>query len=656
MKEQLEKIQHWHFVHNKKKVLERLRGAVDKMETVQDIIDGFLSGAEIARAGEGISGVLIALARGVIFVSNEKRDSTVKTIDAGDITAIDVERASSSVTLQIKSRGEVYSFRSFITAARARRFAEKVGVFEDQDAEAVSVGEDDPAAGGVARRYVEKDALPQFIEKITAAQKELARVMEKESRSDTVTSREEEIFSAARHIVNRIDECTGQIDDENLKENIIDDLIVLSSLAGVADGSLDEPELLLIALVLLPLSGGENDSWEKTGDDIRRASHFPHEKKKEILQYWDHASAMIKKRGLNERDELLPSLERIRVFDAAKGTLLFDTLSAAYTGYVQALMKADGSINDAERDRLKQINRLVAAAGEKPLPEVEKLPPEETLEEVMEKINELVGMENIKEEIQTFVNLVKIQKERRERGLPETPLSLHAVFYGPPGTGKTTIARLLGRVYRCLGLLKKGHLTETDRAGLVAGYVGQTATRTDEVVQKALDGVLFIDEAYALARGRGEQDFGQEAVDTILKRMEDHRDRLAVIVAGYPDEMKVFIESNPGLKSRFRRYYYFDHYEPDTLMAIFEIFSENVSFTVEEGAKAKLKEVLTAAYENRTRTFGNGRLVRNLFEKIVERQANRIAAITPLTEEILCTITADDVPEEIGNITYGFHK
>jgi SpoVK/Ycf46/Vps4 family AAA+-type ATPase len=204
---------------------------------------------------------------------------------------------------------------------------------------------------------------------------------------------------------------------------------------------------------------------------------------------------------------------------------------------------------------------------------------------------------------------------------------------------------MLGRVYRCLGLLKKGQLVETDRAGLVAGYVGQTAINVDNVVQKALDGVLFIDEAYALVPDDiGGRDFGQEAINTILKRMEDYRDRLVVIVAGYTDEMDRFIRSNPGLKSRFGRYFYFDHYTPEQLMRIFASFCASAKFTVRDGARAAMLALLTALHAKRDRAFGNGRLVRNIFERVVERQANRLAAVTPLTDELLCTIEEADIP------------
>ncbi|HOP62486.1 MAG TPA: AAA family ATPase [Spirochaetota bacterium] len=269
----------------------------------------------------------------------------------------------------------------------------------------------------------------------------------------------------------------------------------------------------------------------------------------------------------------------------------------------------------------------------------------ETIEEVMEAINKLVGMKKVKDEINSYINFIKIRKERETRGLPVTPLSLHAVFYGPPGTGKTTIARLVGRVYKALGLLAKGHLIETDRAGLVAGYVGQTAVKTDEMVTSAIDGVLFIDEAYSLIPETGGNDFGREAVDTILKRMEDLRNRFAVIVGGYPDEMERFINANPGLKSRFSRYFYFDHYNPDELMAIFNIFSGDVKFVLEDDAVKKTEELFRHFYDRRDRSFGNGRFARNVFEKIVQNQADRLSSLDELSDELLCGITSGDIPE-----------
>ncbi|MBW4652792.1 MAG: AAA family ATPase [Kaiparowitsia implicata GSE-PSE-MK54-09C] len=285
-----------------------------------------------------------------------------------------------------------------------------------------------------------------------------------------------------------------------------------------------------------------------------------------------------------------------------------------------------------------------AAAAEPPPPSDEDL--SHILAEALAELDELVGMENIKEEVRTLTNLLKVQKIRADRGLAKTQVSLHSVFCGPPGTGKTTVGRLISRIYKGLGFLKKGHLIETDRSGMVAGYIGQTAKRVDELVESALDGVLLIDEAYALVPRDGGRDFGQEAVDILLKRMEDHRDRLVVIVAGYTDEMTHFIDSNPGLKSRFNRYFYFNDYTPEELLGIFEILCKKSHFHLTSDAKSRLTHLFEELYMVRDRTFGNGRLVRNLFEKTIEKQANRLAVLSSLTDDILTTLEADDIPVE----------
>ncbi|OWY24793.1 hypothetical protein BVG80_04770 [Sphingobacteriales bacterium TSM_CSM] len=269
----------------------------------------------------------------------------------------------------------------------------------------------------------------------------------------------------------------------------------------------------------------------------------------------------------------------------------------------------------------------------------------ESFDDVIKELNELIGLKNIKEEIKTLINFLKVQKVREEKGLATQDRALHSVFMGPPGTGKTTIARLVGRIYKHLGILKRGHLVETDRAGLVAGYIGQTALKVDEVVKAALDGVLFIDEAYALSRdGEDKRDFGAEAIETLLKRMEDYRKQLVVIVAGYPDEMETFIKSNPGLQSRFNRYFFFNHYSPEELVAIFKQFAAKADFKLTEEAEEKLLFIFEKVCENRPKNFGNARAARNLFEQCIERQANRIVSIAPLTEEILINLTEEDIP------------
>ncbi len=266
-----------------------------------------------------------------------------------------------------------------------------------------------------------------------------------------------------------------------------------------------------------------------------------------------------------------------------------------------------------------------------------------SLKIALEQLNNLVGMQNVKDEINTLINFLNIQKLRKEKGLASISVTLHSVFCGPPGTGKTTVARLIGEIYKQLGVLSKGHVIETDRSGLVAGYIGQTAIKTDTVIESALDGVLFIDEAYALKPEEARDNFGQESIDTLLKRMEEHRDRLVVIVAGYSEEMSRFIDANPGLKSRFNKYFYFDDYNPSELLTIFEKICEQNHFKLTEKARKVLFNTLTDLYVNRDQKFGNGRLVRNIFEKTIERQANRLIKSSRVSKEMMMTIMPEDI-------------
>ena len=274
-------------------------------------------------------------------------------------------------------------------------------------------------------------------------------------------------------------------------------------------------------------------------------------------------------------------------------------------------------------------------------------PEKPDLDELMDELNELVGLEEVKKDIKNLMNLVKVRKLREENGLPVTPMSLHMVFLGNPGTGKTTIARLVSGLYAAIGVLSKGQLVEVDRSGLVAGYVGQTALKTQEVIRAALGGVLFIDEAYSLSSG-GENDFGREAIETILKAMEDHRNDLIVIVAGYTEPMERFLSSNPGLESRFNKYFFFPDYNGEQLMAIFESKLKKNSYILSDEARESARKMFDELYENRTENFGNGRDVRNCFEDMIVRQANRVAMMDAPTKDDLMLVLPEDLsdPEE----------
>ena len=262
------------------------------------------------------------------------------------------------------------------------------------------------------------------------------------------------------------------------------------------------------------------------------------------------------------------------------------------------------------------------------------------------ELDELIGLGSVKEEVRSLANFVKLQKQREAQGLKTAKVSYHLVFYGSPGTGKTTVARIVGRIYKDLGVLKKGHTVETDRAGLVGEYVGKTGPKTDTVIMKALDGILFIDEAYSLVpEGGGGNDYGQEAISTILKRMEDYRDRLVVIVAGYKDEMQRFIDSNPGLQSRFNRYIDFPDYTGQELTDIFKMYMKKNQYTLNDSTEAYLRTRFDIVVEKKDRNFGNARYARNVFEKSIQAQANRLAGQTNLSKDQLTEIVISDLRE-----------
>ncbi|MCI2056692.1 MAG: AAA family ATPase [Oscillibacter sp.] len=273
-------------------------------------------------------------------------------------------------------------------------------------------------------------------------------------------------------------------------------------------------------------------------------------------------------------------------------------------------------------------------------PKTEEAPPEK-IEDLQSELDSYIGLTAIKKEVKNLINMVTVYKLRRDNNLPTTDLSLHMVFSGNPGTGKTTVARLMARIYHSLGILSKGQLVEVDRSGLVAGYVGQTAIKTSKVIDSAIGGVLFIDEAYAL-NGRAENDFGQEAIDTILKAMEDHRDDLVVIVAGYDGLMDDFVHSNPGLESRFNRFLHFDDYNVDEMMQIFKSQCKKGCYTLDDAAEKEVREFIQVSNTNSI-SFGNARGVRNIFEQVLVNQANRLAVQEQVSREDLMKIALSDV-------------
>ena len=274
-------------------------------------------------------------------------------------------------------------------------------------------------------------------------------------------------------------------------------------------------------------------------------------------------------------------------------------------------------------------------APEQPAPEPEKI------EDLLAELDGYIGLAAVKKEVKNLINMVTVYQMRKEHGLPTTDLSLHMVFSGNPGTGKTTVARIMARVYHSLGILSKGQLVEVDRSGLVAGYVGQTAIKTRKVIDAALGGVLFIDEAYAL-NGRSENDFGQEAIDTILKAMEDHRDDLVVIVAGYDGLMDEFIHSNPGLESRFNRFLHFEDYSLDEMLAIFDMQCKKGCYEVDEETRGMVRDFIQEENVSSV-SFGNARGVRNIFEQILVHQANRLAAQENVSRDDLMRIIPKDI-------------
>ena len=373
-----------------------------------------------------------------------------------------------------------------------------------------------------------------------------------------------------------------------------------SDLVGVHTGWQRSPSTLFDLLV-------RADARDRTR---RAASYYEHGMK------LAHAAAAL---------DLVPSPDEITAIDELRTTLL--TAMDAHGVPRPGRPAADTPAGPAPRSP--------APTGAPP-----EMPPERPVEAILAELDALIGLEHVKTEVRRLTSLLRVQQLRAEHGLPVIETSRHLVFVGNPGTGKTTVARLLSELYRGLGVVSRGHLVETDRADLVAGYVGQTAAKTRAVLESALGGTLLVDEAYALARG-GEQDFGREAIDTLVKFMEDHRDDLAIVVAGYPDEMRQLIESNPGLESRFARTLEFPDYTAEELVRIFELIAGRQEYHLSPAARDRLVVVIDS--EPRGRGFGNARFVRNVFEQAVAMHAVRLADVTEPSRDQLTTLDAADI-------------
>ncbi len=635
---QLNLITNWLHVSFKKNLLGSLNRILDEDEQIEDVLEGFYRGTVITGSGTGAPGLLCLTDRRLLFVSNGSATAAPENIALETLEGVETKKGFSTVQLLLQQRGGTTTLTATGNGIQVQSFVDNL-LRKLKTVATVHTAGSGGNGNGKDRSPDETTSRP-----IVSGEDRLAnlRFLYSEAKKMYLTVNDYKQFNGEPLFLNQL----------------TDDLLFITYHALGSEDDIPEESRLFVAMVLMPLK----QHIIKDRDliiDLFRYDTPPLRHRKAILKNWDQFSNEIRKAGTSQSSKLLRSLQYLHLYDSRQNSSHFDRVASAFYNYSQVCIKADGTVNDDEKSRIKQLRELIygdtgasAAEGEDTQAAAVKQrvqfapaeEEEETLEQVMEKINSLIGMQKVKGQIATFVNLIKVHKEREKRGLPVTPFSKHAVFYGPPGTGKTTIARYLGKVYKCLGMLEKGHCIETDRAGLVAGYVGQTAMKVDQLVQEAMDGVLFIDEAYTLSPRDAGKDFGQEAIDTLLKRMEDFRDRLVVIVAGYPDEMQDFIDSNPGLKSRFSRYFYFDHYKPEELLRIFAIFTNNASFTVTPQARRELLNIFTYFHERRDKAFGNGRFVRNLFEMVVEKQANRISGISPLTDEILCSITKADIP------------